>query len=102
MGANLCVEGIPEFSLLPKGTKLLFPSGAELLVEEYNPPCAEMGALIVVKHVTRSGEPLTPTSWLRPAAGRRGLVGIVDVLGVIKAGNEVEVQVYEEPEIRLL
>ena len=38
-----CVEGIPEFSLLPKGTKLLFPSGAVLLVEGYNPPCAEMG-----------------------------------------------------------
>ena len=25
LGANLCVEGIPESSLLPKGTKLLFP-----------------------------------------------------------------------------
>ena len=31
-----------------------------------------------------------------------GLVGIVDVPGVIKAGDQVEVQVYEEPEIRLL
>ena len=69
LGANLCVEGIPEFSLLPKGTKLLFPSGAVLVVEEYNPPCAEMGARLVAKHVTRSGEPLAATSWLRPAAG---------------------------------
>ena len=102
LGANLCVEGIPEFSLLPKGTKLLFPSGAVLLVEEYNPPCAEMGNRIVAKHVTRSGESLAATTWLRPAAGRRGLVGIVDVPGVIKAGDQVEVQVYEEPEIRLL
>ena len=102
LGANLCVEGIPEFSLLPKGTKLLFPSGVVLLVEEYNPPCAEMGNRIVAKHVTRSGESLVATTWLRPAAGRRGLVGIVDVPGVIKAGDQVEVQVYEEPEIRLL
>ena len=102
LGANLCVEGIPEFSLLPKGTKLLFPSGVVLLVEEYNPPCAEMGNRIVAKHVTRSGESLAPTTWLRPAVGRRGLVGIVDVPGVIKAGDQVEVQVYEEPEIRLL
>ena len=102
VGANLCIEGISEFSLLPKGTKLLFPSGAVLLVEEYNPPCAEMGARIVAKHITRSGEPLTTTSWLRPAAGRRGLVGIVDVPGVIKAGDKVEVQVYEEPAIQLL
>ncbi|HJP11535.1 MAG TPA: hypothetical protein QGF27_16060 [Arenicellales bacterium] len=102
LGANLCVEGIPEFSLLPKGTKLLFPSGAVLLVEEYNPPCGDMGSQIVAKHVTRSGESLTATAWLRPAAGRRGLVGIVDVPGVIMAGDKVEVQVYEEPAIRLL
>mgnify|MGYP001160774674 FL=1 len=102
LGANLCVEGIPEFSLLPKGTKLLFPSGAVLLVEEYNPPCGEMGTQIVAKHATCSGEPLTATAWLRPAAGRRGLVGIVDVPGTITAGDQVEVQVYEEPAIRLL
>ena len=61
-----------------------------------------MGDRIVAKHVTRSGEPLTATAWLRPAAGRRGLVGIVDVPGVIKAGDPVEVLVYEEPEVRLL
>ena len=102
LGANLCVEGSPEFSLLPKGTKLLFPSGAVLLVEEYNPPCGEMGTQIVAKHTTCSGEPLTATAWLRPAAGRRGLVGIVDVPGTITAGDEVEVQVFEEPAIRLL
>ena len=47
-------------------------------------------------------EPLTATAWLRPAAGRRGLVGIVDVPGAITAGDKVEVQVYEEPAIRLL
>ena len=89
LGANLCVEGIPEFSLLPKGTKLLFPSGAVLLAEEYNPSCAEMGGRIVAKHVTRSGESLTATAWLRPAAGPgRGLAGIVDVPGVIKAGDQ--------------
>ena len=61
-----------------------------------------MGNRIVAKHGTRSGESLAATTWLRPAAGRRGLVGIVDVPGVIKAGDQVEVQVYEEPEIRLL
>ncbi len=82
LGANLCVEGIPEFSLLPKGTKLLFPSGAVLLVEGYNPPCAEMGAQIVAKHAARSGEPLAATAWLRPAVGRRGMVGIVEMCPV--------------------
>ena len=102
LGANLCVEGIPEFSLLPKGTKLVFPSGAVLLVEEYNPPCSDMGAQVAGKYATRSGEPLTHKSWLRPAAGRRGVVGVIDVPGEIRAGDAVEVRIYEEPVIRLL
>ncbi len=102
LGANLCIEGIPEFSLLPKGTRLEFPSGAILTVEEYNPPCIDMGAQIADKYTTQSGEPLRPNSWLRPAAGRRGVVGVIDVPGEICSGNEVEVVVYEEPVIRLL
>ena len=102
LGANLCIEGIPEFSLLPKGTSLWFPYGAVLLIEEYNPPCGDMGAQIASKYSTRSGQPLTNQSWLRPAAGRRGVVGVVDVPGEIRAGDEVEVRVYTEPTIRLL
>ena len=102
LGANLCIEGIPEFSLLPKGTMLVFPSGAMLLVEEYNPPCIDMGAQIASKYSTRASKPLTDKAWLRPAAGRRGLVGVIDYRGEILVGDEVEVRVYEEPVIRLL
>ena len=102
LGANLCIEGIPEFSLLPKGTLLVFPSGAVLQVEEYNPPCTDMGAQIAAKYSTLSGEPLTDKMWLRPAAGRRGLVGVIDYPGEIRVGDEVEIRVYEEPVIRLL
>lgn len=102
LGANLCVEGIAEFSLLPKGSTLWFPSGAVLLVEEYNPPCTDMGAQIAAKYRTRSGQPLDDKAWLRPAAGRRGVVGVVEVPGEIRVGDEVEVRVYEEPVIRLL
>ena len=102
LGANLCMEGIPEFSLLPKGTTLWFPSGAVLLVEEYNPPCGDMGAQIAARYFTHSGQPLTKQSWLRPAAGRRGVVGVIDVPGEIRTGDEVEVRLFEEPTIRLL
>ena len=102
LGANLCIEGIPEFSLLSKGSLLIFPSGAVLQVEEYNPPCIDMGAQIASKYSTRSGEPLTDKMWLRPAAGRRGLVGVIDYPGEIRVGDEVEIRVYEEPVIRLL
>lgn len=102
LGANLCLQGIPEFSLLPRGSKLLFPSGAVLLIEEYNPPCTDMGAQIASKYSTRSGEPLRDNSWLRPAAGRRGVVGVVDVPGEIRIDDTVEARIYEEPVIRLL
>jgi hypothetical protein len=102
LGANLCLEGIDKFSTLPRGSKLVFPSGAVLIVEEYNPPCSDMGAQIAAKYTSDSSAPLTATSWLRPAAGRRGLVGVIDVPGEIKTGDEVEIRIFEEPEIRLL
>jgi hypothetical protein len=101
LGANVCFEGIPGFSLLPKGTLLVFPSGAELLVEEYNPPCTDMGEQIASKYSTRSGKTLTAQAWLRPASGRRGVVGVVEVPGEIRVGDVAEVRIYEEPEIRL-
>ncbi len=67
LGANLGVERIPEFSRLPKGTKLLFPSGAVLLVEEYNPPCTVMGPGL------RRSTPRIPASYSLtiPDCGRR-------------------------------
>lgn len=101
LGANVCVEGIAELSHLPKGTKLLFPSGAVLLVEEYNPPCSEMGAQIAATYTSHSGETLKAQSWLKPAAGRRGLVGVIDVPGEIRNGDEIEVRVYETPHIHM-
>jgi MOSC domain-containing protein YiiM len=102
LGANLCIEGIPQFSLLPKGSLLLFASGAVLQVEEYNPPCSDMGAQIALKYSTHSSQRLTDKAWMRPASGRRGLVGVIDFPGEIRVGDEVEVRVYEEPVIRLL
>ena len=59
VGANLCFEGIPELSRLPKGTLLKFPSGAELVVVEYNPPCGYMGEK-VAGHATTRGAGVEP------------------------------------------
>jgi len=100
LGANICMEGIPDFSDLPKGTKLVFPSGAVLLVEENNPPCVDMGEQIASTYDTRSGKTLTRNEFLRPAVGRRGVVGVVDVPGEIVAGDEVLVKIYEEKPTR--
>lgn len=97
LGANLCLAGIKEFSRLPKGTVLKFPSGAELMVEEFNPPCHDMGKELASKYTTRTGEPLSSTAFSKAAKLTRGVVGVVEAAGMISAGDEVTVKIYETP-----
>ncbi len=89
LGANLCVEGIPEFSQLPRGSRLRFPSGAALVVEETNPPCAEMGAEIEAAYTTSADEPAAGKMFGKHSIGLRGVVGVVDVPGEIRTGDRV-------------
>ena len=91
VGANLCVRGIPELSRLPKGTLLKFPSGAELIVEEYNPPCKDMSTIQAELHNTSN------TAFSKAAKLKRGVVGVVEAAGIISAGDDVTVIIYETP-----
>ena len=95
LGANLCLAGVRDLSRLPKGSLLKFPSGAELVVEEYNPPCRDMGEQLAAKYVTRSGAPPSPMAFSKAAKLKRGIVGVVEVAGVINCGDEVTVEPYE-------
>ena len=97
VGANLCLQGIPDLSRLPKGTLLKFPSGAELAVEEYNPPCHDMGKKLAATYTARSGEPLSTTAFSKASKLNRGVVGVIEAAGVVNAGDEVTVVVYEHP-----
>ena len=97
LGANLCLSGVPELSRLPKGTLLKFPSGAELMVEEYNPPCREMGQKLAALHAANSGEPLSSVAFSKAAKLSRGVVGVIEVAGTINEGDEVTVILYATP-----
>lgn len=97
LGANLCLSGLRDLSRLPKGTVLRFPSGAELLVEEYNPPCHDMGKKLAETYATRSGQALSSTAFSKAAKLTRGLVGVVEVAGAISAGDQVEIELYSTP-----
>lgn len=97
LGANLCLEGIGELSRLPKGTLLKFPSGAELMVEEYNPPCHDMGKNIAADFGTCSGKEISSTAFSHAAKLTRGIVGVVEVAGSISAGDDITVEIYETP-----
>ncbi|MDH4072506.1 MAG: hypothetical protein OEV41_05310 [Gammaproteobacteria bacterium] len=91
VGTNLCIEGIPSLSRLPKGTMLKFPSGAELIVEEYNPPCRHMSAIQGKLHG------VSETAFSKASALKRGIVGVVEAAGAITAGDTVTVVIYETP-----
>jgi MOSC domain-containing protein YiiM len=97
LGANICLEGVPQLSRLPRGSILKFPSGAELMVEEYNPPCKEMGQKIAASYTTVSGKPLLQTTFSKSAQLTRGLVGVVEVEGSIRVGDAVTIEIYEHP-----
>ena len=97
LGANLCLDGIDELSRLPKGTTLRFPSGAELQVEEYNPPCLDMGTKLASTFTTNSGAVLENTTFSKASKLSRGVVGVVEVAGIINPGDEVDITLYEHP-----
>lgn len=97
LGANLCLQGIDELSRLPKGTLLKFPSGVELTVEEYNPPCHDMGKKLAAIYSTRTGKQLSSTAFSKAAKLTRGVVGVVEVAGTVSEGEEVIVELYETP-----
>jgi MOSC domain-containing protein YiiM len=97
LGANLCFEGVAELSRLPKGTIMRFPSGAELMVAELNPPCLDMGTKLAETMQTRSGAALQNTTFSKASKLLRGVVGVVEVAGIINPGDEVEITLYEHP-----
>ncbi len=97
LGANLCLSGAKELSRLPKGTLLKFPSGAELIVENYNPPCQYMSKKVASMYTSNSGEPPSSTAFSKASKFIRGIVGVVEVAGAISAGDEVTVELYETP-----
>ena len=72
-----------------------FPSGATLIVEEYNPPCHDMSEEISKTQKTKSGDYPGKLDFLKAAKKLRGLVGIVDVAGEINEGDDVKVQVFD-------
>ena len=99
LGINVFVEGIKDFSKLPKGSKLVFPSGAVLVVEDFNPPCTHMADKIVSRCSTVSGKSLTRRRVLIEAKRKRGVVGVVDVPGKICSGDSIVVKRYKSPKL---
>ncbi|MEM1156413.1 MAG: MOSC domain-containing protein [Pseudomonadota bacterium] len=96
LGANLCIAGIDSFSALKKGTRLMFSSGAVLAIEEYNPPCKDMGEKIAGLYASVDSI-LQSRDFVKAAARSRGVVGVVEVPGMIAEGDDVTLEAPWEP-----
>lgn len=97
LGANICLEGIPNLSSLPKGSIIKFSGGVELIVEEYNPPCSGMSQKIAQNYTTKSNSPISDTQFSKSSKILRGIVGSIETSGEIKQGEAAEIHIYENP-----
>ena len=97
IGANFCVSGANNFSKLPRGTIFKFDSGVELIVEEYNPPCLGMSKNLAQNILDKNGNVLDETLFLQVAKYLRGLVGVVEVPGMIHKNDEFLIIPYTSP-----
>lgn len=87
LGANLLLSGIPKLTHLPGSTRLIFASGASLVVDTENAPC-RFPAEVIDSHYPGAGRRFVPC-----AQHRRGVTGWVEREGWIRAGDSVAVHV---------
>lgn len=90
LGANISLEGITNFTTLPRGTVFRFPSEAMLMVEEENNPCIGPG-----EEIHKVYPQVKPNLFQKSAIHKRGLVGVVQRAGILKVDDVVNVKVYE-------
>ena len=50
LGANILLSGIPDFTLVPPSSRLIFSGGASLVVDMENEPCKYPGDVIDQHH----------------------------------------------------
>lgn len=93
-GANLLVEGIPNLTLLPPSSRLLFSQGCTLVVDSENLPCGYV-AQAVRDHLPAPS--LTDTAFIRASLHRRGVVAWVERAGIIAVGDGVSVLLPDQP-----
>ncbi|AVX03938.1 putative metal-sulfur cluster biosynthesis protein YuaD [Maritalea myrionectae] len=93
IGANMLVQGLPQFSQVPPRTQIFFPSGAVLRIDGYNAPCKIAGAALQADYEAREDIEL---GFVKAAEELRGLVAWVERPGIVRQGDEIKVRVWPQ------
>lgn len=91
LGATVVLRGIPDFSHVPPGSRLIGTSGASLVVDMENRPCSIPARAIERAHPGK-GATFKPA-----AAGRRGVTAWVEREGVFRLGDSVRLHIPDQP-----
>lgn len=87
LGTNVVMRGIPDLTKMPPSSRLIFESGAALVVDMENAPC-RLAAGSIEEH--RPGQGM---SFPKHAAGRRGVTAWVEREGEIALGESARLHV---------
>lgn len=87
VGANLVLEGLPDFSKLPPSSRLIAPNGTSLVVDMENAPCRFPGE-IIEKHAPGFGR-LFP----KAAVNKRGVTLWVERTGSLSIGDKLTLHI---------
>lgn len=86
LGANVLLKGAPRLTTCAPGTRLVFESGAVLVVDGENEPCRKAGGAIVRALGTEAS---VAARFVKAAQRLRGVVGWVERPGAIRVGDRV-------------
>lgn len=93
IGANLLLAGVPDLSLLPPRTLLMFPSGATIRIDGDNGPCRISGASVASKI---PGRPDLEFGFVKAAKYKRGVLGWVEREGEVRPGDVAKVRIWDQ------
>jgi hypothetical protein len=82
---NICTEGIDALTALPRMTRLVFASGAVIMLGGPNAPCTIAGGMLERVYGSR------PESFPKAAWGLRGVTGWIEHPGTVRPGDAVTV-----------
>lgn len=87
IGANLVLQGLPDFSKLPPSSRLIAPNGTSLVVDMENAPCRFPGEII------EQHRPGFGSRFPKAALGKRGITMWVERTGILKTGDVLSLHV---------
>lgn len=90
LGATMVIGGIPDFSHLPPSSRLQGESGATLVVDMQNRPCA------IPAKAIEAACPGKGKLFLPAAKGRRGVTAWVEREGLFRLGDAVRLHVPDQ------